>query len=84
LPLRRGDVESTSLDDQWLLLDRASGNLHVLNATAGRVWALCDGEHSPSAIAERLRVEFAIAPSKDATADVVALLADLRQLGLLL
>ncbi len=45
------------IEDEFVLYDSASEDVHMLNATAGKVFQMCDGSHTPEEIAEAL-VEF--------------------------
>ncbi|HUK43982.1 MAG TPA: HPr-rel-A system PqqD family peptide chaperone [Gaiellaceae bacterium] len=44
--VRADDVLLTRAGDQGVLVDEASGNVHVVNDTAARIWELC--EHGPT------------------------------------
>ena len=64
-----------------MLLDRANGQIHHLNATATYVWKHCDGLPS-KAIAEKLAHAFQI-DSRSAESDVLALLGEMNAMKLL-
>ena len=59
-PLRKEGILSRKLGDEWMLYDRESGVVHVINATAESVWDLCDGNHGPDEIATVLRDTFEV------------------------
>ncbi len=82
-PSRRADVVTQRAGKETLLYDPAADAVHVLNPTAWAVWELCDGRHTPTDIATRLRNVFADASGWDVTADVLAVLATFEQNGLI-
>lgn len=53
----------------------------TLNPTAALVWDCCDGTHTPAGIAAELRGVFPHSPT--VAEDVAAILADLRNRGML-
>ena len=82
LPTRRSDVITRDLEGELIILDRAAGNVHQLNATASSIWNQCDGAHSTVEIAACVAVRFDQVP-ETILDDVVAALSSLRQLGLI-
>lgn len=78
----RGDVTLQRVGREAILHDARSGQAHVINASAARVWELCDGRPF-----EDLLIAFAepygLAPDAVRT-DVERVLAGFRELGLLI
>lgn len=68
-------------DGSMVLFDAERSGLLTLNPTAALVWECCDGEHDLAAIAAEVREVFPDIPSVEA--DMRAVLADLREHGLL-
>ena len=82
LPARRFDLTFRIVEDEVVILDRGTGNLHRLNATAGTIWQHCDGRSTLDEISARVAAEF----DKDLTEvreAVRATIEDFEQLGLL-
>lgn len=65
-------------DDQWILLDVESGQYYALDEVSGRVWDLCDGSHSVSAMVAALCQEYD-APAEDVQEDVLAFLGEMAE-----
>ena len=49
-PNGRDDVILRQLDDEWVIYDPLSQELHVLNRTAALVWLYCTGDNTSSNI----------------------------------
>jgi hypothetical protein len=81
-PARRADVEWADVDGETVVYDPSSNTLHRLNATAGAVWARCDGTASTSAIALAIANGYSEALNVIAR-DVAAVIQQFRRLGLL-
>jgi PqqD family protein of HPr-rel-A system len=81
-PRSAPDVTTYELDDDLVLYDARTTQAHVLNASAARIWQLCDGSRSPLALALALSTTFDLDPSR-ARADVDELVASLTAAGLL-
>lgn len=82
---RREGIISKQADGELLIYDRARDVAHCLNETAAAVLILCDGQTTPSQIAEKLKRENP-APDRDQvrTEDLVWLaLRELRRTHLL-
>lgn len=75
-PRRRERVLVQHAADQCILLDVDSGNYYALDEVSGRIWDLCDGDHSVSAMVEAIRQEYE-APADDVEADVLAFLGEM-------
>ena len=71
------------MDDEIVILDRAAGYVHQLNATASQIWRACDGRHSVEDIAAQVTERFDSAPEA-VLRDVATAIAEFERLGLLL
>ena len=81
-PRQRPDVNARTVGDETIVLDRATNQVHQLNATASFVWQRCDGRHTGAEIADELVGAFEVA--HDAARDaVVVALRQFDELGLL-
>jgi pyrroloquinoline quinone biosynthesis protein D len=81
-PTSRSDLATRVVDGEVVILDRANGTVHRLNATAAAIWKLCDGEHSVAAIAEHIDAAYDQAPD-DVRGEVSRTIVDFERLGLL-
>jgi hypothetical protein len=81
-PKRRSDLVERVIDGETVILDRAGGNVHRLNATASCVWSQLNGENSPATIAAYVAAQFD-SPPDTILDDVVKAIDNLNQLGLL-
>lgn len=79
-PVRRAGLEIVKAKEGYMIHDPAKDRVHYLNHTAVVVLELCDGETSPTRIAEMLRHAYGLpkAPRKD----VERTLAQLKREGL--
>ena len=75
-PRRRDRVLVQRAADQCILLDVDSGNYYALDEVSDRIWELCDGDHSVSAMVEAICRDFE-APAEDVEADVLAFLGEM-------
>jgi len=76
------ELTTREVDEGLLVADERSGQVHVLNRTAGRVLGLCDGQHDLDEIARILAVEGNVDESRTAD-DVRTILVQFGRLGLL-
>jgi pyrroloquinoline quinone biosynthesis protein D len=79
---RRQDVVLTRSGDEALLVDEQGGNVHVLNASAARLWELCDGAPTVGELSDSFAAGYEVDPAA-ARADVERMLSTLGELGLL-
>jgi hypothetical protein len=79
--MRRPDLVTRLVNGEVIILDRAAGNVHQLNATASHVWNECDGTRSAADIAAGMAARFDVS-SDVILRDVLTIIADFRQLGL--
>jgi Uma2 family endonuclease len=69
------------LDEEVLVVDPRTREVHLLNLTATRIWELLEKAHTPDELVLALSEEFE-APVEALRADVEVLLADLGAKGL--
>lgn len=79
---QRENLTVQTVDDEILILDLESNQIHQLNSSASFVWALCDGALSLEQLAEIYAEHYEIAPEA-ARADVKQVTAQLCEMGLL-
>jgi PqqD family protein of HPr-rel-A system len=70
------------IDDETVVYDPKTGEVHYLNATAALVFELCDGSGSVAEIAGDLADAFGL-PEDQVVEQVGGLVAALREAGLL-
>ncbi len=82
LPRQAEGIQDELLPDgSMILFHTERSELVTLNPTAALVWECCDGEHGFAALVAEVSDMFPDAPSVEA--DVQAVLADLRERGML-
>jgi len=54
VPRRREDVLEEELDNETILFDPSSGQIHRLNETATIVWSFCEGDTTTRQIAGQM------------------------------
>lgn len=81
-PVHADSAFSVELDGETVVLEEATGELHLLNATASLVWQCIDGESTLGAIAADL-ADVTGAPAERVTDDILALVRSLADKGLL-
>ena len=69
------------LNDEVLVVDPKTREVHLLNSTATRIWDLLETPRTPDELLAALTQEFD-APADSLRADVQALLGELGQKGL--
>jgi hypothetical protein len=78
------DVQGTNMDDgETVLLDLSTGRYYTLNRVGSLIWDQCTGSNTISDIHSILCDRFDVAPER-ALADLISLVNDLIQEGLLL
>ena len=82
LPTRQPNLLWRTVDDEVVILNRQTDQVHRLNVTASFIWDLCDGANTPDQIAARLAEGFD-RTVEQVMDDVVKTIAQLRELGLL-
>jgi pyrroloquinoline quinone biosynthesis protein D len=81
-PCTRVEVSAAPLDDELVLYDPNTLEAFVLNPTAARIWALCDGSRTVAAIAKDLSKLYGLG-RQQALEDVCEFIDDMRRAGLL-
>lgn len=82
IPTRLPGLLSRTVDDEVVILDRQTGQVHRLNVTASCIWDLCDGANTPAQIADQLAARFS-GTTDQVLEDVLTTISRLRDLGLL-
>ena len=70
--MARAHLEINEVRDGLIVYDSTRDRVHYLNATASVVFTLCDGEHSPDAMADELATLFGVDPPQPEVADCLA------------
>jgi hypothetical protein len=83
LPRKRASVVLRELGAESMLYDPQGDKVVRLNATARRIWELCDGGKDIPAIAAALQNEFAVDSRADVGRDVAKAVAGFAAAGLL-
>ena len=67
-------------DDRYAILDFDSGNVVLLNETAGKIFAICDGNHSEKDIIQMIQSEYGVSEEKAAgdASSFLKLLSDMK------
>ncbi len=71
-PVTFAHLEINEVRDGLIVYDATRDRVHYLNATASVVFTLCDGEHSPDAMADELASLFGVDPPHPDVADCLA------------
>lgn len=81
-PLRRvSTLPHQKLNDEVLVVDPRTREVHLLNPTATRIWDLLETPHTPDELVAILTAEFDASPEQ-LRADLDALLGELASKGL--
>lgn len=78
-PQARVDVRSVDLGSELVIYDERHGLFHILNATARRIWQLCDGVHGVNEIVGEMTRLFPHTPAETLRQDVDRTLASLKE-----
>lgn len=82
-PTKKNELVFNKLNDQLIIIDfKSSTQFHQVNEVGARIWDLCDGLHTPDAIANTLAKEFE-ADINDIKIDVLAFLEELKKNALI-
>ncbi|MGD0958064.1 MAG: PqqD family protein [Candidatus Acidiferrales bacterium] len=76
-PKRGEQVIAQKASNDWLLFNMEDGNYYSLNDIGGRIWELCDGNHSVSQLVVALAAEYD-APAEVLEKDIAELLEGLQ------
>jgi hypothetical protein len=80
---QRNDVQGLiEMDDGLLIYSSAQGSVISLNASARRIWQLCDGNHTEQEICQSLAGELGVS-EEDLLPDIQLGLNSLRETGLI-
>lgn len=82
IPRRIEGADGQSFGDDFIVLDSQGRTLRGLNATAARMWQLCDGKRTARAVAEQVAREYS-ADVQQVLPDTLRFLTDLARLGLI-
>jgi hypothetical protein len=82
-PRKRASVVLRELGTESMLYDPEGDKVVRLNATARRIWELCDGARDIPAIAATIHNEFAVGSGADVGCDVAKAVASFAAAGLL-
>jgi Coenzyme PQQ synthesis protein D (PqqD) len=82
-PRKRDSVVLRQLATEAMLYDPEGDRVVRLNVTARRIWELCDGERSLSAITATLENEFQVEASSEISQDVARTVGQFAAAGLL-
>jgi methyltransferase-like protein len=80
--IKRADLNIRTVDQEIVIVDKDSGEVHQLNQTASYIWKLFDGNTSIDQAKELVANDFNIG-LEQASADVVAVVEQLKSLNLL-
>ncbi|MBU8894791.1 PqqD family protein [Corallococcus sp. H22C18031201] len=88
IPRHRAGTDGKPFGADYLLLDAEGRTLRGLNATAARIWELCDGSRSARELAQQLVREVDTArgpglPLEAVLRDTLGFLSELVRLGLI-
>ncbi len=79
-PVRSSAVTLEPVGQEAILHDRERGRVHVVNASAARLWELCDGRATLDEIVAAFAAFYGARPDA-VRADVEEALAGFRELG---
>ena len=82
-PLAHPDVSAYPLDDEVVIYAPTDGQAFVLNPTAARIWALCDGTRTDVTMAREIAEAYG-QDEEQVLADVRELIDGLSAAGLVL
>lgn len=81
-PTRSTDVTLQRVGQEAILYDRRNGRAHVINASAARLWDLCDGQTSTEEITRAFAASYDM-PESAVRDDVARILTTFRELRVL-
>ena len=82
VPRPREGVSGERFGSDFIVLDADGRTLRGLNATAVRVWQLCDGTRTARSVAEQVAKEYSM-DARQVLTDTLRFLTDLARLGLI-
>ncbi len=80
---QRNDIITREIDDEILLMDNQTMQVHQLNRTASYIWSRCNGSLSENEIVEQLVRDFDVEDhiAQKQVKDVIAQLLELKVLA---
>ena len=81
-PQRKEQVVAQKVSNDFLLLNMQDGNYYSLNEVGGRIWELCDGQHTVGQMVHILAAEYE-APPETLSEDALELLEQLQSAKLI-
>ena len=80
---QRNDIITREIDDEILLMDNQTMQVHQLNRTASYVWSRCNGSISENEIVEQVVRDFDVEDhvAKQQVKEVIAQLLELKVLA---
>lgn len=82
-PKKKDGVLVRKTVDEWALYDSEEKSVHFVNATAEFVWRLCDGSHTLSDIAKKMRDTFQVPEGTDVEKALDKIIKTFSDLGIL-
>jgi hypothetical protein len=79
---RRDNLTTQPVDEETLILDLESNNIHQLNPTASFIWNQCDGAASMDQVVKMFAANYGI-DVEIAQSDVRRIIEQLSELGLI-
>jgi Coenzyme PQQ synthesis protein D (PqqD) len=80
--VRSGELLSTDLDDETVLMSIEAGSYYGMEGTARRIWALLVDPHPLSSLSGRLALEYHVTPEQ-CLQDILPFLEELQREGLI-
>ena len=78
----RDGLNIRSVDEEMVIMDKSSGDIHQLNPTASFIWSLCDGKMTREMVIEAVTEHYGIT-NTEAEKDVGHIITELKKLNLL-
>ena len=82
-PLRKDNILSRQLGNEWILYDTASGAVHVINSMAEFVWRMCDGSHDLVDIENGIRNAHMVPEDRNVGKDLGDIIRKFADLGVI-
>lgn len=82
-PLRKDNVLSRQLGNEWILYDITSGAVHVVNSMAEFVWRMCDGSRDLVDIENSVRSAHMIPEGRNVHKDLEAIIQKFADLDVI-
>ena len=81
--MKKNNVMSRKVGDEWVLYDQGDKSVHVLNTTAEFVWRMCDGSLTLPEIEDRMRETFDVPEGTDTNKAIDNILQEFTDLGII-